>query len=167
MIRPDQKCTPASGSSWIGRLATVCELADVAQLLRLRERHSLDYRPAGRRLRRCICTRPDWVTAISLVQRTRTSALCIDHQTSARRRGSGSRTRPRNSLVAIAVAGLEHASGSKRSRDRSWIGPGALQPGAPPTQPLRGNRQAPPACSGLGRRSALSRQHLIANQRRS
>ena len=40
-----------------GRLAIVSELVDVAQPLRLRERHSRDHRPAGRRPRRCICTR--------------------------------------------------------------------------------------------------------------
>ncbi len=39
-----------------GRFASVCELVDVAQLLRLRKRHSRDHRAAGRRPRRCICT---------------------------------------------------------------------------------------------------------------
>jgi hypothetical protein len=55
----------------IASLAVVYELVDIAQLLRPRERHSRDHRPAPR----CICTRPDRGTAGSLVQRTTRSGL--------------------------------------------------------------------------------------------
>jgi hypothetical protein len=58
-LRPERTEPPRR--SFMPRLAIVCGPVDVAQLLRLRERHSRDHRPAGRLPRRCVRTRPDRV----------------------------------------------------------------------------------------------------------
>lgn len=54
----------------------------------------------------------------------RTSALGLDHQTPARRRGSGSRTRPRHSLVADAIAQVCAASRMEAIVSRRFGSPG-------------------------------------------